>query len=142
LYGTTISSSKVSVDSYWIMFIVLTIMLISSCFLLVILAVSCFMFYLCTYIHTYIRPFCGPLDFVWDYPGELIPKPIWILLKQEMVRGTGISWPICKSAPRPRQITMPAPHHSVFTGRMPFLSPIQQHQSMKARFNYVYYFNP
>jgi len=28
--------------------------------------------------------------------------------------GSGISWGICKSAPRSRQITMPAPHHSVF----------------------------
>jgi len=33
------------------------------------------------------------------------------------------------SAPRSRQITMPAPHCSVFTGRMPFLPPNQQHQS-------------
>ena len=57
-------------------------------------------------------------------------KPIWILLKQETVSGTGISWAICKSAPRSRQITMPAPHHSIFfTGRMPFLPPNQQRQS-------------
>ena len=41
-------------------------------------------------------------------------KPIWILLKQETVSGSGISWDICKSAPRSRQITTPAPHHSVF----------------------------
>jgi len=41
-------------------------------------------------------------------------KPIWILLKQETVSGSGISWAICKSAPCSRQITMPAPHHSVF----------------------------
>ena len=41
-------------------------------------------------------------------------KPIWILLKQETVSGSGISWAICKSASRSRQITMPAPHHSVF----------------------------
>ena len=41
-------------------------------------------------------------------------KPIWILLKQETVSGSGISWAICKFAPRSRQITMPAPHHSVF----------------------------
>ena len=27
---------------------------------------------------------------------------------------SGISWAICKSAPRRRQITMPAPHHPVF----------------------------
>ena len=39
-------------------------------------------------------------------------KPIWILLKQETVSGSGISWAICKSAPRSRQITTPAPHHS------------------------------
>jgi len=45
--------------------------------------------------------------------------------------GNGISWTIiCKSfAPRSRQITMPVPHHSVFTGRMPFLLPNQQCQS-------------
>ena len=41
-------------------------------------------------------------------------KPIWILLKQETVSGSAISWAICKSAPRSRQITRPAPHHSVF----------------------------
>ena len=29
--------------------------------------------------------------------------------------GSGISWAICKSAPCSRQITMPAPHHSVFS---------------------------
>ena len=41
-------------------------------------------------------------------------KPIWILLKQETVSGSSISWAICKSAPSFRQITMPTPHHSVF----------------------------
>jgi len=41
-------------------------------------------------------------------------KPIWILLKQETVSGSGISWAICKSAPDSSHITMPAPHHSVF----------------------------
>ena len=57
-------------------------------------------------------------------------KPIWILQKQETVSGSGISWAVCKSAPRSRQTTTPAPHHSVFfTGRMPFLPPNQQRQS-------------
>jgi len=60
-------------------------------------------------------------------------KPIWILLKQETVSGSGISWAICKSAPRSRQITTPAPHHSVFTGRMPFLPPNQQCQSTEGK---------
>jgi len=46
-------------------------------------------------------------------------KPIWILLKQETVSGSGISWAICKSAPHSRQITMP------------FLPPNQQRQSTK-----------
>jgi len=41
-------------------------------------------------------------------------KPILILLKQETVSASGINWAICKSAPHSRQITMPAPHHSVF----------------------------
>jgi len=51
-------------------------------------------------------------------------------MKQEMMGGSGISWTICKSfAPHSRQITTPAPHHSVFTGRMPFLPPNQQCQS-------------
>jgi len=54
-------------------------------------------------------------------------KLIWILLKQETVGGSGISWAICKSAPR--QISVPAPHHLIFTGRMPFLPPNQQRQS-------------
>jgi len=46
------------------------------------------------------------------------------------VSGSGISWAICKSAPRSREITTPAPHHSeFFTDQMPFLSPNQQHQS-------------
>jgi len=80
--------------------------------------------------HTYMHDtFYGLLDFVRDYPGEPAPEPIWILLKQETLSGSGISWDICKSAPRSRQITMPASHHSVSTGRMPFLQPNQQRQS-------------
>ena len=57
-------------------------------------------------------------------------KPIWILLKQETVSGSGISWATCKSTPRPRQIRMPASHHSsFFSDRMPFLLLNQQCQS-------------
>ena len=46
--------------------------------------------------------------------GKTNLEPIWILLKQETVSGNGISWAICKSAHHSREITMPAPHHSVF----------------------------
>jgi len=73
------------------------------------------------YTQTHTHPFYGPLDFVWDYMGEPVLKPIWILLKQETISGSGISWAMCKPAPRPSQITMPAPHQ-FFTGQMPFLS--------------------
>ena len=69
---------------------------------------------LCVQSHTHTHSFNGRFR---DYPGEPVPeklKPIWILLKQETVSGSSISWTICKSAPRSRQITTPAPHHSVF----------------------------
>ena len=49
-------------------------------------------------------------------------KPLWILLKQETVSGVGISWAICKSAPRSRQITTPAPHHSETKTRAKFIT--------------------
>jgi len=44
-------------------------------------------------------------------------KPVWILLKEEMIGFSGISRTICKSfAPHSRQTTMPVPHHSIFYG--------------------------
>jgi len=50
----------------------------------------------------------------------------------EVLGCSGISWTICKeSAPRSREITTPAPHHSSFTGRMLFLTPNQERQSTK-----------
>ena len=48
------------------------------------------------------------------WAGTRTVTPMWILLKQETVSGSGISWAICMSASRSRQITMPAPHHLVF----------------------------
>ena len=63
---------------------------------------------------THTHPFNGPFPGLPGWDGTRKVKPIWILLKQETVSGSDISWAICKSAPRSRQITMPAPHHSVF----------------------------
>jgi len=40
--------------------------------------------------HTCTRLFYGP--------GEPVPEPVWILLEQETVSGSGISWAICKSS--------------------------------------------
>ena len=54
-------------------------------------------------------------------------------LKQETVSGSGINWAICKSACRSRQITMPAPHHSVFyrPGALPAAQPTASKQWTK-----------
>ena len=64
-----------------------------------------------THTHTHLTALCLGLP---GWAGTRKVKPIWILLEQETVSGSGIRWAICKSAPRSRQITMPAPHHSVF----------------------------
>ena len=80
--------------------------------------------------HTGLTALCPGLP---GWAGTRKVKPIWILLKQEIVSGSGISWAICKSAHRSRQITTPAPHYSVFTGRMPFLPPNQQCQSTEGK---------
>ena len=65
-----------------------------------------------THIHTHL--FNGPFFRTTRWAGTRKVKPIWILLKQETVSGSGIGWAICKSAPRCRQISTPAPYHSVF----------------------------
>ena len=58
---------------------------------------------------------------------------MWILLKQETVTGSGISWAVCKSAPCSRQITTPAPHHSVFLqAGCPSCCPTNSVKALKA----------
>ena len=64
-----------------------------------------------TYTHTRLTALCLGLP---RWAGTRKVKPIWILLKQETVSGSGISWAIRKFAPCSRQITTPAPHRSVF----------------------------
>jgi len=46
---------------------------------------------------------------------------------------------ISKSATHSRQTTTPAPHHSVFIGWMPFLSPNLQRQSTEGTFMILKY---
>jgi len=62
-----------------------------------------------THTHT---PVDGPLSRTTRVSRYQKDKPMWILLKQETVSGSGICWAICKSAPCSRPITTPAPHHS------------------------------
>ena len=67
-----------------------------------------------THTHTHTHPCNSPFPGLPRWAGTRKVRQIWILLKQETVSGSGISWAICKSAPLSRQKTTPAPHHSVF----------------------------
>ena len=67
--------------------------------------------YIYIYTHTRLTALCPGLP---GWAGTRKVKPSWILLKQETVSSIDIRWAICKSAPSSREITMPAPHHSVF----------------------------
>ena len=91
------------------------------------------------YKHTHL--FNGPLSGTTQVSGTRKEKPIWILLKQETVSGSGIHWAICKSA-RCSQVTMPASHHSVFyrPDALPAAQPTVSKHCMsvyKIRFNHV-----
>ena len=65
-------------------------------------------------LHTHTHPFNSRLSRTTRVSQYQKVKPVWILLKQETVSGSGVRCAICKSAPRSRQITMLVPHHSVF----------------------------
>jgi len=51
-----------------------------------------------THIHTHTR-LTALFPGLPGWAGTRKVKPIWILLKQETVSGSGVSWAICKSAP-------------------------------------------
>jgi len=94
---------------------------------LITYSISC---YTHTHTHTHTQPFNSPLSGTTQV--SLYQKGKTNLDFTE-ARDSEWQWHqlghICKSAARSRQITMPAPHHSVFTGRMPFLPPNQHCQS-------------
>ena len=50
-----------------------------------------------THTHTHLTALCPGLP---RWAGTRKVKPIWILLKQKTVSDSGISWAICKCAPR------------------------------------------
>ena len=80
---------------------------------------------------THTDTFNGPFPGLPRWAGTRKVKPIWILLKQETASGSGISWATCKSAPCSRQITTPAPHHSVFY--RPDALPVAQPTALKQK---------
>ena len=65
------------------------------------------------------------------WAGTRKEKPIWILLKQETVSGSGIHWAICKSAPRFSHITIRAPHHSFLQAWCPSCRPTNSVKALK-----------
>jgi len=60
--------------------------------------------------HLFNSPLFGTIRMSWYHKGKVSLD----LLEQETLSGSGINWATCKSAPHPKQITMPALHHSVF----------------------------
>ena len=86
-----------------------------------------------SHTHTRLTALCPGLP---GWAGTRKVKPIWILLKQETVSGSGISLAICKSAPRSRQITMPAPRCSGFyrPDALPAAQPTVSKHWMQCRF--------
>jgi len=83
--------------------------------------------------HTHTHPFNGPFPGLPGSAGTRTVKPIWILLKQETVSGSGISWTTCTSASHSRQITMPVPDHSSFLqARCPSCRPTNSVKALKA----------
>ena len=86
--------------------------------------------YVCTYVHTHTRltALCPGLP---GRAGTRKVKPVWILLKQETVSGSGISWAVCKSAPRLRQITSTPPLRFLQAG-CPSCCPTKSVEAPKA----------
>ena len=89
--------------------------------------------------HTHTHTFNGPWSGTTRVSRYKKGKPIWILLKQETVSGSGIHWAICKSAPHSSQITTPVPHHSVcLQAACPSCHPTNSVKALKTRLNTKY----
>jgi len=87
-------------------------------------------------LHTHTHLFNGPL-FGTTRVSRYQKGKTNLNFTEARVSGNGISWAICKSAPRSRQITMPAPHHSVFY-RADALPAPQPTASKHWRQNFIY----
>jgi len=86
-----------------------------------------------THTHTHTHPFNGPFSGTTNVSQYQKGKTNLVSLKQETMSGSGISWAICKSAPRSSQITTPAPHHSVFLqAGCPSCCPTNSVKALKA----------
>jgi len=73
------------------------------------------------FLQQHQHPFNGTLSETTGWACTRKVKPIWIYCskRQWVAMATANHMQIYTWIPGPRQITMPAPHHSVFTGQMP-----------------------
>ena len=90
---------------------------------------------MCYLYATYIHPLNGPLSRTTQVSRTRKVKPIWILLVQETVGGSGIRWVVCKSAPRSRQITTPASTTQFLQAGCPCCRPTNSVKALKASVN-------
>ena len=86
-----------------------------------------------THTHTPIKRLMALFPGLPRWAGTRNVKPIWILLKQETVSGSGISWAVGKSASRSRQITMPVPRQVSLQAGCPSCRPTNSVKALKAK---------
>ena len=87
----------------------------------------------CAHTHTSLMALFPGLH---GWAGTRKVKPVWIILKQETVSGSGISWAMCKSASRSRQITMPVPHPGFLQAGCPYFHPTNSIKALKVSLTY------
>jgi len=88
----------------------------------------------------------GTIQIRWYQKGKTRKvKPIWIYWSKRQWVAVASAGPYANLHLAPDRITTPASHHSVFTGRMPFLPRNQQRQSIEgnlyAQYNTIPYEN-
>ena len=98
--------------------------------------------YIYTHTHTHILHACTHTDTdtcltalcpgLPRWAGTKKAKPIWILLKQETVSGSGISWAVCKSAPRQTDNHASTPPLSFLQAGCPSCCPTNSVKALKA----------
>jgi len=90
------------------------------------------------YTHTHTHTFNGPFPGLPRWAGTRKVKPIWILLTQETVSGSGISLAICKSAPRSRQINTNTNTNTLYKIYKKWSTVIKNCKSLKNSKTYNY----
>jgi len=86
---------------------------------------------ICTHTHTPILQPSGLRPGLPGWDGTRKAKPTCILLKQETLSGSGISWAICKSTPCSRQTRQHPTTQFFREARCPFCHPTNSIKTLK-----------